>query len=56
LSVSDAKLDEMASSMGTISYNTSETVATIRLKKVREKSTATRYNSITTVANGNKLI
>jgi len=37
----------MTSSMGTIFSSTLDTVAPMRLKKVREKSTAPWYNSIT---------
>ncbi len=41
------ELDKMTSNMGTIFSNTLETVAPIKLKKVREKRTAPWYNSYT---------
>ncbi len=40
-------LDTITSNMGTILSNTLETVATIKLKKVREKRAAPWYNSYT---------
>ncbi len=41
------ELDKMTSNMGTILSNTLETVAPIKLKKVREKHAAPWYNSYT---------
>ncbi len=41
------ELDKMTSNMGTIFSNTLETVAPIKLKKVREKRAAPLYNSYT---------
>ncbi len=41
------ELDKMTSNMGTILSNTLETVAPIKLKKVREKRAAPWYNSYT---------
>ncbi len=41
------ELDKITSNMGTIFSNTLETVAPIKLKKVREKSAAPWYNSYT---------
>ncbi len=41
------ELDKMTSNMGTIFSNTLETVAPIKLKKVREKCAAPWYNSYT---------
>ncbi len=41
------ELDTITSNMGTIFSNTLETVAPIKLKKVREKSAAPWYNSYT---------
>ncbi len=41
------KLDTITSNMGTIFSNTLETVAPIKLKKVREKRGAAWYNSYT---------
>ncbi len=41
------ELDKMTSNMGTIFSNTLETVAPIKLKKVREKRAAPWYNSYT---------
>ncbi len=40
------ELDKMTSNMGTIFSNTLETVAPIKLKKVREKRAAPWYNSL----------
>ncbi len=41
------ELDKITSNMGTIFYNTLETIAPIKLKKVREKRAAPWYNSYT---------
>ncbi len=41
------ELDKIASNMGTIFSNTLETVAPIKLKKIREKCAAPWYNSYT---------
>ncbi len=40
------ELDKITSNMGTIFSNTLETVASIKLKKVREKHAAPWYNSL----------
>ncbi len=45
--INTTELDKMTSNMGTILSNTLETVAPIKLKKVREKRAAPWYNSYT---------
>ncbi len=50
------ELDKMTSNMGTIFSNTLETVAPIKLKKVREKPAAPWYNSHTHSLGKKKLV